>query len=674
MLNNLKNEKSPYLLQHAENPVNWYAWGEEAFSAAKNKDKPVFLSIGYSTCHWCHVMARESFEDAEIAEILNKSYISVKVDREERQDVDAVYMSVCQAMTGSGGWPLTILMTPDKKPFFAGTYLPKESRFGILGLKELLLKTAQLWQNERQRLISAGDDIISFIRKPSASGRSRPFEELIQKGYEDLLSNFDRRYGGFGRSPKFPTPHNLMFLIEYSLLYKDERALETAERTLDCMFKGGIFDHIGGGFSRYCTDRMWLAPHFEKTLYDNALLAQVYLEAYRITNEPLYKRIAEKTLNYMTEELRDENGGFYCGQDADSDKVEGKYYVFTPDEISSALGEADSEYFCGWYAVTKEGNFHGKSIPNLLHNLKYREDNAAVNAMSEKLYAYRKNRAVLGRDDKILTSWNAMAITAFAAASFILKEPKYLSYAVGAQRFIENGLTDKDGKLFVRYRDGEAAFNGTVDDYAFYALALLELYKITFDAEWLLKASDTARRMIELFFNGESGGFYLYSKDSETLISRPMETYDGAIPSGNSAAAKALVFLAALTGEAEWINARNLQLGFLSCEIAVHPMASCFALTSMMKALREPSLLICVSSEKNVPEELVSFLRGCEKPDLFVLFVSSENRGALLSAVPSARDYPIPETGTAYYLCQNGACGKPAYNFSRIREKLERTG
>lgn len=670
MTNNLKYEKSPYLLQHAQNPVNWYAWGDSAFIDAKNDDKPIFLSIGYSTCHWCHVMAEESFEDKEIAEILNKHFISVKVDREERQDIDSVYMSVCQAMTGSGGWPLTIIMTPEKKPFFAGTYFPKISRCGKPGLKELLKKTALLWESERQLLIKAGDDMVTYIQHKPTDKPTKSFKKLIREGYEGLLMLWDSHYGGFGLSPKFPTPHNLMFLMDYSLLYKNERALEMAEKTLDCMFRGGIFDHIGGGFSRYSTDEKWLVPHFEKTLYDNALLAQAYLEAFRITNEPLYKRVAEKTLNYILEELTQEEGGFYCGQDADSDGIEGKYYLLTPEEICPMPGKENSENFCKWFAITDNGNFAGKSIPNLLYNPKYREENSSIEAMCEKLKRFRKERVLLKKDDKILTSWNAMAITAFAKASFVLKEPGYLSPALAAMRFIEKRLTDSDGKLFVRYRDGESAFLGLADDYAFIALALLELYKSSFEAEYLVKATRTARQMISLFFDEKDGGFYLYSKDSESLISRPKETYDGAIPSGNSVASMVLISLAALTGEIEWIKLRDLQLEFLSSQASLQPMSRCFALSAMMRALREPALLICASSEINAPEELIAFLRGVEQLNLHVLFLSPKNHGLLSDIVPSVKSYTVPAAGTVYYLCQNGACSKPTEQFSVIRERL----
>ncbi len=671
MTNNLKYEKSPYLLQHAHNPVNWYAWGEAAFVAAKNEDKPIFLSIGYSTCHWCHVMAEESFEDEEIAEILNKHFICIKVDREERQDIDSVYMSVCQAMTGGGGWPLTIFMTPEKKPFFSGTYFPKKARYGRPGLKELLEKTALLWRSERHLLIKAGDDTVTFIQHKPTNMTTKSFNQLIQEGFEGLSRLWDRRYGGFGLSPKFPTPHNLMFLMDYSLLYKNERALEMTEKTLDCMFRGGIFDHIGGGFSRYSTDERWLIPHFEKTLYDNALLAYAYLEAYRITNEPLYKRVAEKTLNYILEELTHDDGGFYCGQDADSDGVEGKYYLLTPEDIREVSKKQDSEDFCKWFDITDKGNFEGMSIPNLLNNPKYTEENITIEAICRKLKRFRKDRVHLNKDDKILTSWNAMTIIAFAKASFVLKETSYSSPALAALKFIERRLTDSDGKLFVRYRDDEAAFLGLVDDYAFYALALLELYKSSFEAEYLVKAVGVARQMISLFFDKRDGGFYLYSKDSERLISRPKETYDAAIPSGNSVSSMVLVSLAALTGEIEWIKLRDKQLEFLSCQASLQPEVHCFALSVIMRALKEPALLICASTEKNAPEELISFLRGVEQIDLYVLYLSPDNRNLLFDIVPSVKNYPLSSSDTVYYLCQNGVCSSPTEQISVIRDKLK---
>ena len=405
MANRLKQEKSPYLMQHGENPVDWYPWCEEAFRKAAKEDKPVFLSIGYSTCHWCHVMAHESFEDSEVADLLNREFISIKVDREERPDIDAVYMSVCQAMTGSGGWPLTIFMTPEQKPFFAGTYFPKNGGYGRFCLMDLLERVADLWKNNREELLRAGNQITAAINQGQTGNGSQPDRRLVERAYRQLAQRFDHKWGGFGAAPKFPTPHNLLLLMRYADTLQESNAMKMAEITLEDMARGGIFDHIGGGFSRYSTDEMWLVPHFEKMLYDNALLLIAYTKAYQHTKRECFADTAHRTARYLTWELISEEGGCYCGQDADSEGVEGKYYVFTPEEVKAVLGEGDGEEFCRLYDITDSGNFEGKSIPNRIHSSEngWEMDDPRLG----KLYNYRLSRTQLHKDDKILLSWNA---------------------------------------------------------------------------------------------------------------------------------------------------------------------------------------------------------------------------------------------------------------------------
>ena len=489
MPNRLKDEKSPYLFQHKDNPVDWYPWCDEAFQKARTEDKPIFLSIGYSTCHWCHVMAHESFEDKAIAKLLNQGFICIKVDREERPDIDAVYMSVCQAVTGQGGWPLTIIMTPEQKPFFAGTYFPKERYYGRPGLMDILNEVLKLWKTRRQDLLrdSGQRCLTAMINKNSApqgsgSGGGFPDKEIFKKAYRIFAKQFDPVWGGFGGAPKFPSPHNLLFLMRYAKEEQERDALHMAETTLNAMAKGGIHDHIGGGFSRYSTDGQWLIPHFEKMLYDNALLILAYLEAYQVTEKETYRDIVQHTADYILRELTDEEGGFYCGQDADSEGVEGKYYVFTPDEVMSVLGEADGKEFCRLYGITEEGNFEGRSIPNRIHH-DQTEENDKVND-KEKLYQYRLNRTTLHKDDKILLSWNAWTILALARAGAVLKEERYLEAARKAREFIEAHMTGEDGRLYLRFRDGEAANQGQLEDYAVYTLALLELYRTDFQVEY----------------------------------------------------------------------------------------------------------------------------------------------------------------------------------------------
>ncbi|HBN55445.1 MAG TPA: hypothetical protein DD414_01600 [Lachnospiraceae bacterium] len=658
MSNLLKNQKSPYLLQHAENPVNWYPWCSQAFEAAKSEDKPVFLSIGYSTCHWCHVMAHESFEDEEIARILNRSFISIKVDKEERPDVDAVYMSACQAMTGSGGWPLTILMTPDQKPFYAGTYLPKHSLYGRIGLSELLLQIEQLWNGKREKLYTLGEKIASFLQAKKSASHKEPSPELIRRGAKELYGSFDPVWGGFGQTLKFPMPHNLLFLMRYAVWEQDDKALKTAVKTLECMAKGGIYDQIGGGFSRYSTDRQWMIPHFEKMLYDNALLIYAYAEAYQTTGNDWFLSIVRETAAYVLRELTDAQGGFYCGQDADSDGVEGKYYALTPEEVCSVLGEEDGTDFCRFFGITREGNFEGKSIPHLSEQTTQKD--ARMNELCHKLYEYRRTRTRLHRDDKILTSWNSLMIAALAKASLICREPDWLVCAKKAQRFLETCLSTPDGRLYVRYRDGEAAYPGNLEDYAFYGWALLELYQATWDAAYLEKAVKTAGQMVQKFTDRESGGFYLYAEDAEQLLCRPKEAVDGALPSGNSAAAFVLSYLSMLTAETSWQEEQTRAFSYLAREADAYPSGHCFALLAMGHALYPSSQLICAAAENTIPEDLEDFLRERFLPGLTVLLLNPENQKLLARLAPFTVHYPLPDTGVVYYLCRGNTCSAPA--------------
>lgn len=667
MPNQLKDQKSPYLLQHADNPVNWYPWCSSAFETAEKEDKPIFLSIGYSTCHWCHVMAHESFEDEEAAQILNRSFICIKVDREERPDVDAVYMSVCQAMTGSGGWPLTILMAPDQKPFYAGTYLPKHSRYGHPGLLELLTQVEQLWQNQREKLYHTGEEVLSWLQAQESqkeNSDAEPSRELLRRAASELSKSFDSAWGGFGQAPKFPMPHNLTFLMRHAVLEQDKRSMQIAEQTLECMAKGGIYDQIGGGFSRYSTDRQWQIPHFEKMLYDNALLIHAYAEAYQITQKPLCLSVVRETVSYVLRELTDEEGGFFCGQDADSDGVEGKYYALTPEEVRSVLGTKDAEQFCRFFSMTDRGNFEGKNIPHLLKQKEWKD--ARMKALCEKLYDYRLSRTSLHKDDKILTAWNGLMIAALAKASLLCREPAWLEAARRAQRFLENRLTDHHGRLYVRYRDGEAAGTGNLEDYACYGWALLELYQATWNADYLEKAVHIAGQMVQWFSDRERGGYYLYASDAEALLSRPRESWDGALPSGNAVAALVFSLLSELTAEECWRREQERILHYLAGEAKAYPSGHCFALLSMCRVLYPSSQLICVSAKQKVPEELTDFLcRNC-LPGLTVLFLNPENREQLARIAPFTADYPLPDSGAAFYLCQGNTCSARTEDFQSL--------
>ena len=693
MSNRLKSEKSPYLLQHKDNPVNWYPWCEEAFHRAKEEDKPVFLSIGYSTCHWCHVMAHESFEDETVAQILNQGYICIKVDREERPDIDAVYMSVCQAVTGSGGWPLTIVMTPEQKPFFAGTYFPKERYYGRPGLVDILRELLSLWKNRREELIRAGEEITAAINRtgnaanPGDSKVSRKDHAILRKAYQIFAQQFNPVWGGFGSAPKFPVPHNLLFLMRYAREEEGYRAggegseaLRMAERTLDAMAEGGIHDHIGGGFSRYSTDERWLVPHFEKMLYDNALLILAYLEIYRLTGKEKYADTVRHTADYILRELTDERGGFYCGQDADSDGVEGKYYIFTPEEIESVLGKEDGQAFCRLYGITVAGNFEGKNIPNRIryteNEKKSETERARDSEEGEKdclgqtawlkaLYEYRLRRTKLSKDDKILLSWNAWTILAFARAGAVLKEDNYLEAAKRAQRFIETHMTGEDNRLYLRYRDGETAHKGQLEDYAVYTLALLELYGTTFQTEYLGNAILRAQQMVAFFEDSEAGGYYISASDAGRLIARPKEIYDGAIPSGNSAAAMALQRLALLTGENRWQEAAGRQLGFCAGEIQEYPAGYSYALLAMADAVYPHKELVCAVSGR-MSEELRMQLAELAAGGMSILVKTEDNKEELAECAPFTAEYPIPQEGEMYYLCEDGACRAPVKTLQQL--------
>lgn len=670
--NRLINEKSPYLLQHAHNPVDWFPWGDEAFNKAKAENKPVFLSIGYSTCHWCHVMAHESFEDAEVAAALNSNFISIKVDREERPDVDAVYMSVCQTLTGSGGWPLTVLMTPEQKPFWAGTYLPKSSHYGMIGLLDLLDTVTRKWKINHKKLTAAGDEIVALLRWPEEGHKSftEVGRETLREAYSWFQNSFDEQWGGFGNPPKFPSPSNLMFLLKYAALENDAKAQMMVEHTLTQMYRGGIFDHIGGGFSRYSTDEKWLVPHFEKMLYDNALLASVFLEAFHKTRRPLYRLVAERTIGYVLRELTDKEGGFYCGQNADSDGVEGKYYVFTPEEIRSVLGPADGEIFCRRFGITTAGNFEGKSIPNLIKNPEYEEVPEIMGKFHSKLYEYRLRRTRLHKDDKVLTAWNALMIAALADAWRLLHVQDYLNAAEKAWRFITERLIDRNQHLLHRWRDGEAACDGQLDDYAFSIFALLKLYEATYDADYLQQAVEIAGQTTERFFDDKEGGFFLYAKDSEQLISRPKEVYDGAIPSGNSVAALALARLSQLTGEKKWIEYSDRQLSYLAEHVQTFPAGHSAALLAIAQSLYSSRQLVCVTAENQITTDFQEFMRENDLFLLSTLVKTKDNQLTLAKVAPFTKEYPFQKSGTAYYLCKNGACTAPVYNLLDLKKRF----
>ena len=609
--NQLIQETSPYLLQHAYQPVDWYPWGEKAFQAAREENKPVFLSIGYSACHWCHVMAEESFEDEKVAAFLNQNFISVKVDREERPDIDAVYMAVCQAMTGSGGWPMSIFMTPEQKPFFAGTYFPKNGSAGMAGFTEIIGAIGEAWKTRKKDLLSSAEMILSEIRK--AEREKAPEEirdiwekgpDLLKKGLEQLKAAYDKEYGGFGIAPKFPSGHNLLFLMESYERTGETEFLNMTERTLGQMYKGGIFDHLGGGFSRYSTDRYFLTPHFEKMLCDNGLLILCYCKAYELTGKEFYRRVAQRTANYILREMTSAKGGFYTSQDADSQGKEGRFYTFSCDELRQLLGQEDGDRFCSHYGMTQRGNFDGKNILNLLGHEEPEELEAELR---EKVFKYRKERYPLHMDDKILIGWNGLSIAAFAELYGSSGDKIYLRAARNCVWFILSNA-GRPSELFVSFRSGEKQGKGFLDDYAYFIYGLIRLYEVTGEKEYLRKAERFTDRTIKEFFDEEKGGFYFSGKTDEKLVIRQKETVDLAIPGGNSIMAYNLMKLSGYGLQNKYEKVTEAQIGFLTGAIKEYPAGSSFFLMVLSSYLRRENLYGCrdgrcipVTEEKIMP-------------------------------------------------------------------------
>lgn len=651
-MNHLSGEVSPYLIAHAKQPVDWYPWGAEAFEKAKKENKPVFLSVGYSTCHWCHVMSGESFENEDVARVLNDSFISVKVDREERPDVDAVYIAVCQALNGSAGWPMTVIMTPEQQPFFAASYLPRETRGNYMGLLPLLKIVAHKWKNEPESLIRTGADITAHLRKTEPAGNRAEPKKLMLDAYEQLAASYDDEYGGFGRAPKFPTVPEQLFLLRWAYFSGDRDARNPVEHTLRQMFRGGIFDHFGGGFSRYSTDREWLVPHFEKTLYDNALLAYVYTEAWQDGHFQLYRDAAERTLDYCIRELRSDDGGFFCGQDADSDGVEGAYYLFTPEEIQSVLGADDGRHFAECYDITKEGNFEGKSIPNLLLNDKFNMLPPGYAAFCEKLREYRKTRHTLDTDTKILTSWNGLMLMALSKSAKAYGRDDYLAAAQSLAQFLRF-----DGELRAVRAGGRSYGTADLADYAFYALGLVELYDVDFDAKHLILAQELGENILTRF-EAPDGGYYSTPEDGEKLISRPREQFDGAIPADSGAALMLFTKLWRLTANTKWRDAAQALSDYICSHANRYPAGAAFALCAMMETEYPTRELVCVCPTEAIPDALKA-VTARYAPELAVLVKTPANAERLADAAPFTAEYTAKNGKAAFYVCSGGACQLP---------------
>jgi uncharacterized protein YyaL (SSP411 family) len=689
--NRLIHEKSPYLLQHVYNPVDWYPWCGEAFDKARTENKPVFLSIGYSTCHWCHVMAHESFEDPEIGRLLNEVFVCIKVDREERPDIDKVYMNACQMMTGAGGWPLTIVMTPDRQPFFAATYIPKESRFGRVGLLDMIPRIKEIWKERYDDILKSADEIVSSMQQKTSEIKGEALtKDIIQEAYEGLAGLYDEKYGGFGQAPKFPTPHQLLFLLRYWRWLGERKALEMAIQTLRAMRCGGIYDHVGFGFHRYSTDERWLVPHFEKMLYDQALLAMAYTEAYQATGDEFFKRTACEIFTYVLRDMKSRSGGFYSAEDADSEGEEGKFYFWTQEEIRGLLGPSEAELVMKVFQVDKAGNFVDqlrgeKTGQNILHIKKPAHELAPSLGISEdalrhrlsaarlSLYAARDKRARPYKDDKILTDWNGLMIAALAKGAQVFSDKVYLTAAQNAVKFIVKNMRELDGRLFHRHREGESAIMANLDDYAFLIWGLIECYEASFDVSFLKRALSLQEDLTKHFWDKENGGYYFTPDDGEDLIMREKESYDGAIPSGNSVAMLNLVRLSRLTGnaklEAQAVDSSRALAGY----VRRVPMGH----TNFMMALGfllYPSYEIVVAGRPKA-DDTKRMLRGLREhflPNTVVLLRSPDDESSdIVSIAPFTHDLkPVNDMATAY-VCTNFACHSPTTDLTEMLRLLD---
>ena len=692
-MNHLSSEKSPYLLQHADNPVDWYPWGEKAFQKAKSENKPILLSIGYSTCHWCHVMAHESFEDPEVAQLMNDVFVSIKVDREERPDIDKIYMTVCQIMNNSGGWPLTIIMTPDKKPFFAGTYFPKETRFGRIGLVDLTKKINELWNNQRSELINSSERIVYALQDLS---QESPGESLntktLEKAYSQLKSQFDDQNGGFGLAPKFPSPHNLLFLLR---IYKREnnlKALAMVEKTLQEMRKGGIFDHVGYGFHRYSTDKKWLVPHFEKMLYDNALLAIAYTEAYQATKNKEYEKTAEQIFEYILRDMTTPEGAFFSAEDADSEGEEGKFYTWTFEELNSILEPAEIKLSELVYNVKSNGNFldesTGKSTgKNILHltqeleniaedlNISIKDLRNKIEIVREKLFKSRESRIRPHLDDKILADWNSLMIAALAKGAYVFGKEKYKKAAQNAMKFILENFIDDKGILLHRYRDGYAEIKGFVDDYSFLIWALIELYEATLDIKYLTNAIDWSEKQIESFWDKEIGGFYFTNEVSEDLITRQKEIYDGALPSGNSVAMLNLLRLFQITGDSKYeVKADEISRVFAE-SVKINPSAHSYLMIAVDFAVG-PTFSVIISGDSGEMDtiKMLNSIRNEFLPNKTLLHRATEQDPPSIDKFARYAEFfdKYLNKATAY-VCFNKTCKPPTNEIEKMIEYMNPT-
>jgi uncharacterized protein YyaL (SSP411 family) len=689
-MNRLAKEKSPYLLQHANNPVDWYPWSDEAFEKAKTEDKPIFLSIGYSTCHWCHVMEAESFEDDEIAELMNDAFVNIKVDREERPDIDGVYMQVAQMMTGRGGWPLTIIMTPEKRPFFAGTYIPKKSRYNLVGLIDLIPRIADIWKNDRKNIKEVIQRVENALSEFLVEGSdSELTEDNIRLAFTDLSQRFDEANGGFGSAPKFPSPHNLLLVLRYWKRTGNEWALHMVEKTLTEMRKGGIFDQIGYGFHRYSTDAHWLVPHFEKMLYDQAGLMTAYTEMYQITGDHFYAGVIRELFEYVTRDLMSPDGAFYSAEDADSEGVEGKFYVWSKDEIEIIVSKEQSDVFCQYYGILTEGNYQNEATGqkerlNIPHIVADKKSIAAslgidseiisslINDAREKLNAVREKRVRPHRDEKILTDWNAFMVSAIAKAGVALNDSEMIQTAERALRFLLEHLFDENGQLYHRYRDGEAAYRAFLDDYSYLIMALLDVYEASFDPSWLERALSLATDMLSHFWDNQSGGLFFSGSYGEELLIHRKDAYDGAMPSGNSIAMLCLSRLGRMLGNSKLEEYAAAIGTSFSSSINVSPSSHSMMLVSLDFALG-PSFEVVIAGnpQHDDTQMMIEAIRNIFLPRKVLLLRGTDLQIQALNRLAPYTKYhaAIHDKATAH-VCVDFNCRLPTTSTEEMLKML----
>ncbi|MDE2485314.1 MAG: DUF255 domain-containing protein [candidate division NC10 bacterium] len=677
--NRLIHETSPYLLQHAHNPVDWYPWGEEALRRAREENRPILLSIGYSTCHWCHVMAHESFESEQIAELMNQHFVCIKVDREERPDLDAIYMAATTALNqGQGGWPMTVFLTPDLQPFFAGTYFPPRNGLGRPGFPTILKRIAQVWREQPDALRTQSAEITERLRETSRPPLPMPVGRAeIAAAVAHFASTFDPTFGGFGSAPKFPAATALSLLLRHHRRTGDAHALQMVRTTLDAMARGGIYDQIGGGFARYSTDERWLVPHFEKMLYDNALLARTYLEAFQVTGDPFYRRIATEVLDYILREMTAPEGGFYSATDADSEGVEGKFYVWTPAEIEAILGKEEARVFCAYYDITESGNWEGTSIPNIRRTevqvaaklgISVEELAASLDQARPKVYEARRRRVPPGLDDKILTAWNGMMIGAMAEGYHVLGERRYVDAAVRAADFLLSTLLRPDGRLMRTYRKGSAHLNAYLEDYAYLCEGLTDLYEAGGEARYLLEAIRLAERLLADFVDEESGAFCTTSRDHESLILRHREGTDGATPSGNAVAASALARLSFHQARDELRRAAERAIAAFGKQIAFYPHVFAKSLAVADLLLEGPVELALIGEPAEVGYETLRMEVGRHYLPNRIIAHHDPTEGE--PTVPMVKGKGLVNGRATLYICRNFTCQAPITDPAQVAEAL----